>query len=502
MEIIEIKENSVELNITLNELVIFQKSLREALGYLGPLEFKIILGFKFQKIEIIFDSIKKAMDTATNEAKIELSNRDIIDLKQILNKVNNFESSIGVPEQEAQKLLSGFSDLANLVRQKNTVKVINKKSGNNTKPDKKTKPEIRKKCRLKCQKYDLFFYMKNLDFYKDKLKFIIVLKKSGTDEFITQANPQTILIYELEKFLISLRNQINSFNRATNTSISCSFPDQSVKINIDNAELNSSNSSEETEVRIEFILKEKEPIDPRNEYANFATITTLNNIEEFITSVENVLMEILCFQHGVSSMTDRQGGIYYRNIEEFDFDRVCAFLAEKGISLFDKPDNGKIFAIDDEEAEYEISYEQTKQKALSGEMFNVNIWRNLQWRTLLTFREANSCFVLNFELSSLSNEDKDLVSKIFFKFFLSEISEYPQSLLGMVIDKYGETMDYNLDPIFSTEEEELLYLTGLICLPQEKFGLVSMKPKFKMKELNNGMVCASRYPEFFDYLLG
>ena len=522
MKIIEIKEDSVELNITLDELVIFKRSLKEALYDLGPKEFKIRKGFKFQEIEAIFDLIEKAIATETNEAEIDLPNQDIKALKQILNevvngiRVDNFESSIGVPKQEARELLSCLSDLSNLIRKKDSVKVTNKESDNQTKTHKRKTPEFRRRCRLECQEYDLFLYIGNVDFYKDKLILGIALEESGVNELTTirrervaQTNLQNILIYEFEKQLTLLKNWVNSYNCMTaeekssgNTSVSISFFNEVAKINALCVESNLSDSLPESSVNIEFIFKIQNPATLGNEEAkSFLTTTTLSNIKEFVTSVENVLIEMLRFQHQMSAMSERQGGIYYRNIKEFDFERACAFLASAGISLFDKPENGKIFAINDEGDEYEISYEQAKQKALSGKMFDVYIWRNLQWRTLLTFRQVNNCFVLNFELSSLSNVDKDLVSKVFFKFFLSEISRYPQSLLGMVIDTYGETMDYNLDPIFLTESKELLYLTGLICLPREKFGLVVMKPKFKMKELDNGMVCASRYSEFFDYLL-
>ena len=200
-------------------------------------------------------------------------------------------------------------------------------------------------------------------------------------------------------------------------------------------------------------------------------------------------------------MADSIGGIYYRNYSDFDFDKACAFLMKEGISLLNKPHDGKIIALDEVGDDYEISYEQTKQKALSGDMFNVKIWLNYRWRTIWTFRSENDCLIIEFVLWSLLDEEADKVSKIFFKFFLSEIASKPRSLLGMFVDKNGETYEYLFDPVFFTDTEEVDYVTDLICLPQEKWGLVVMEPGFAMKELDNGFICASRYPEFLDCLL-
>ena len=200
-------------------------------------------------------------------------------------------------------------------------------------------------------------------------------------------------------------------------------------------------------------------------------------------------------------MADSIGGIYYRNYSDFDFDKACAFLMKEGISLLNKPHNGKIIALDEVGDDYEISYEQTKQKALSGNLFNFSIWPTYQRRSIWTFRSENNFLIIEFGLWSLFDEEADKVSKIFFKFFLNEIASKPRSLLGMFIDKNGETYDYCFDPVFFTDTEEVDYVTDLICLPQEKFGLVVMEPGFAMKELDNGFICASRYPEFFDYLL-
>ena len=202
-------------------------------------------------------------------------------------------------------------------------------------------------------------------------------------------------------------------------------------------------------------------------------------------------------------MARREGSIYYQNIKEFDFDKTCNFLAREGISLASKRKlhNSKILALDDEGDDYEISYEQAKKKVLNSDYITINTWLNEQEQIFWAFRSQEGYFIMDFYVGFLSQAGRDKVSKMFFKFFLNEINFTPRSLLGMFIDKNGHTYDYDFAPVFFTDSEEVDYVTDLICLPKEKFGLVVMEPGFKMQELNNGFICASRYPEFLDYLM-
>ncbi|MBE9048718.1 hypothetical protein IQ255_30810 [Pleurocapsales cyanobacterium LEGE 10410] len=201
-------------------------------------------------------------------------------------------------------------------------------------------------------------------------------------------------------------------------------------------------------------------------------------------------------------MADREGSIYYQSINDFNFDRTFAFLAKEGISLPNKSKNGKIIALDDVGDDYEVSYEQVKQKALNGSLFNVVVWLNYQKKSFLTFYLKDKRFVLEFYLGFLLQEERDLVSKIFLKLFLSETTSYSKTLLGMFIDKNGQTYEYDFSPVFLTDSEKVDYVTDLICLPRKKFDdLVIMRPGFAKKELNNGFVCASRHPEFLNYVL-
>ena len=119
-----------------------------------------------------------------------------------------------------------------------------------------------------------------------------------------------------------------------------------------------------------------------------------------------------------------------------------------------------------------------------------------------SIRLKDNHFILEFYLGFLSQKERDLVSKIFLKLFISETTSYSKTILGMFVDKNGQTYDYDFAPVFFTDSEEVDYVTDLICLPQQKFDdLVIMEPSFAKKELNNGFVCASRYPEFLNYVL-
>ena len=200
-------------------------------------------------------------------------------------------------------------------------------------------------------------------------------------------------------------------------------------------------------------------------------------------------------------MADREGSIYYQNYSSFDFDKACTFLGKEEIYIVNEPHDGKIFALGNLGNEYQASYEEVKQKALSGQIFNVIIWLNYQKQIYWTFRSQNNYLIIDFYLGFLSQKERDKVSRAFTKFFFSEIVSNPLSILGMFIDKNGRTHDYSFDPVFLTNSEEVDYMTDLICLPKEKFNLVVMEPGFAMKELENDFFCASRYPEFLNYLM-
>lgn len=293
METIKIEKDSVELKITLEELMILNNSFREVVSDLDW-EFKIRTGFKIEEMERIFNPIEGAIETKAKEAKLQFSARDIIGLHQVLNvlcngiRVDNFEQKIGVPEQEVRKIFDYLNDLTEfLPRKKPIIRTEFRK-----KSDKQTDFVIRKKCYLKSQEYDLGFYIKKMDRDLENLGFLIALFESGTDKVIVKTNATRIHIKELQDIINFLQAQVNSFDYVKNTLISSSFLDNFVIVNIEKAELDKSDLSEESNLVIEIIFLDKQENSSASEQTSFTDTTTLNNIQEFITSVDDFLAEV------------------------------------------------------------------------------------------------------------------------------------------------------------------------------------------------------------------
>lgn len=61
MKTIELKPDSVYLNMSLDELIIFRNSLIEVLSNVKQNEFKTRTGFNIEEIEVILNSIIKAI---------------------------------------------------------------------------------------------------------------------------------------------------------------------------------------------------------------------------------------------------------------------------------------------------------------------------------------------------------------------------------------------------------------------------------------------------------
>ena len=293
MDTIKIEKDSIELKMTSDELRILNNSFKEVISAL-EWEFKIRTGFKIEEMESIFSSIEKAIETGANEAKLQFSSRDLVGLHQILNelcnaiKVDHFEKKIGVPEQEVRKIFDRVKDLSNLIPRKKPIirKEFRKKL------DKQTDFVVRKFCCLQSQKYDLGFYIRKMDFRLEKLGLAIALQESGTDKVIARTGATRIHINELQDIINFLQAQVNSFDYVKNTLISASFLDNFVVVNIEKANRDESNSSDNSSLEVEFIFQTKQEDSSASEQTTFTSTTTLNNVQEFITSVNDFLAEV------------------------------------------------------------------------------------------------------------------------------------------------------------------------------------------------------------------
>ena len=293
MKILKIERDSVELRITLDELMILNNAFQEVVSELEE-EFKIRTEFKIPEMELIFNSIKQAIETEEKEAILQFSSRDIIGIYQVLNelcngiKVDNFEQKIGVDEQDARKTFERFDVLKELVPKKHPIvhKEYRKELHNYT------DFVVTKFYCLKSLEYDFYFYMRRIDFADEKLEFAIVLQQSGSDKVIARTEENKIPLQQLQDIITLLQAQVNVFDYEKNTFIRSSFLNETVTLNVNNVESHSSDSTDEPTVSIDFIFLTKKSNSYLKEQTSFTSTTTLDNISEFATSVEDFLNEV------------------------------------------------------------------------------------------------------------------------------------------------------------------------------------------------------------------
>ena len=295
MKTIKIEKDSIELKITLDELKILNNSFKEAVSDL-EWEFKIITGYKIEEIEPIFNSIETAIKTGANETEIQFLNEEIRALKQVLGvcsglKLDNFEEKIGATKQEVKKLYGYVRDLSDLIpRKKPSVRRKSRKALHDY-----TDFQVRKFCCINSLEYDFCFYMRRMDFAVSKPGYLIALQERGSDKAIVKTKPVRISLEQLHSTIALLQTQVNGFDYVKNTFFCTSFMDETVKINVsnvENVESLLSNSSQEPTVNIEFIFLPNQENSYLKEQKSFTSTTTLDDILEFTTLVEDFVNEV------------------------------------------------------------------------------------------------------------------------------------------------------------------------------------------------------------------
>lgn len=150
---------------------------------------------------------------------------------------------------------------------------------------------------------------------------------------------------------------------------------------------------------------------------------------------------------------------------------------------------------------HETNLAQIKQNLLNHKRENVIVWLKPHSDSIWTISLKDNIWIHEFDFGYLDNEEINILSKIAFKLFAKNIlPENPP--LGMYIDRYGRTYEYDFDPFFVKNEGRIECFTDLICVPEEKLNRVDIDSATDtVRWLDNGMVCASNNSAFLEYLL-
>ena len=198
-------------------------------------------------------------------------------------------------------------------------------------------------------------------------------------------------------------------------------------------------------------------------------------------------------------MLDDRCGIYYSSGDISDVDTIANFLQQEGVSLKDS-ETQKILALKDGNR-YETDLTQVKQNLVDEEFASTIVWLKPLSDSIWRISFQNNVWINEFAFYYLDNEEIDILSKIAFKLFTENVLS-ENSPLGMYIDRYGRTYEYDFDPFFVENEGRIECFTDLICVPEEKLSRVDIDSSTDtVRWLDNGMVCASNDSAFLEYLL-
>lgn len=201
-------------------------------------------------------------------------------------------------------------------------------------------------------------------------------------------------------------------------------------------------------------------------------------------------------------MFNERCGIYYRFKDISELDIIINFLQQEGLIIKDF-ETQKVFSIDCEGEKYETDLIQIKHNILNNKVENIFIFleENFVSDSIWSIKITNNCWIQEFSFSYLENDKIDELSKIVFSLSRKEIFS-KNSFLGMYIDRFGRTYEYDFDPFFVKDEGTIDCFTDLICVPEEKLSRVKIdSTSDTVRWLENGFVCASNNSSFLEYLL-
>lgn len=169
-------------------------------------------------------------------------------------------------------------------------------------------------------------------------------------------------------------------------------------------------------------------------------------------------------------MTVGQCNIYFISQQVFEFDEAIKFFASSNFHLI-QPETRKIIALDEEGNSYETEYELVRHKVLNSQFFCVKLWLDFASYIVWGFRLEYNAFIQDFHFYPLDDTQIEQASKVLFEFFLSQL--YKNSPLGIYIDKFGHTEDYDWDNFFLHEESIVELLPDTLCIKKDRLNCIT-----------------------------
>lgn len=202
-------------------------------------------------------------------------------------------------------------------------------------------------------------------------------------------------------------------------------------------------------------------------------------------------------------MTQEGATIYYSLKQVLNFEKVCSYLQELGLSIRN-PDTQLITGILANGGDFEDTSLKKAQALFELKNFGFYLWLENGHIIFWSSVQQNNYYFHNFAFNSLDGDEiEQKASNIFIKFALQQLKADNRNFLGFTLDQFGNTEEYNFSEIFDSGNQEILSsdcIPELLFLPREKIQRITVDSKSQMIKINQNFDCIAKNQKLADYL--
>jgi hypothetical protein len=301
MEIIERKSESIESQLSTDELNILIKVIDKIFYSLSESDIKVRIGMCKKELVVLLSSLAKHKNNDKPATNIKFMLNDILMLNNALNEVFNginiidFESEIGVSREKYKVFFQSIRDLidsdektSHLNQNIDTYKTYADKSKNNL--------ISKEKIYLNTENYQVCFYLRRLDNSESRVGIVLVFKLNcNINGFTIKTTAQSINCADLREMIKYIEKHIYSLERQPSNDLSTflncqkSFQIQALSVNL------ASGEKESFPLRFMINVGSQDNERSNNTYVGAEALVSLKNIQFFISSLKTALNK-LCLQ--------------------------------------------------------------------------------------------------------------------------------------------------------------------------------------------------------------